>query len=88
MARASGRASVTVPIEPIWFEWLALAGILVFAAWLLGIRGVWALLVTSDPTGITVVIILVFVSATLWRDRKSTRLNSSHVSQSRMPSSA
>ena len=74
MARASGRASVTVPIEPIWFEWLALAGILVFAAWLLGIRGVWALLVTSDPTGITVVIILVFVSATLWSGSRALEL--------------
>ena len=29
-----------------------------------------------------------FKSAGIWSDRKSTRLNSSHVSESRMPSSA
>jgi hypothetical protein len=39
--------------------------------------------VASNPLGIIIMIILEFV-----RDRKSTRLNSSHRSQSRMPSSA
>jgi biopolymer transport protein ExbB/TolQ len=52
--------------EPLWFEWLALLGILAFGSWILGIRGVWSLLVVSDPTGITVVIILVFLGSTLW----------------------
>ena len=48
-------------IEPIWFEWLALGGMLLFGSWLLGMRGVWALLLSSDPTGITLVIIVVFI---------------------------
>ena len=39
--------------EPLWLEWLALAGMFVFAAWLLGSQGVWALLLRSDPTGIS-----------------------------------
>ncbi|MDE2371251.1 MAG: MotA/TolQ/ExbB proton channel family protein [Burkholderiales bacterium] len=52
--------------EPLWLEWLALAGVLGFATWLLGLRGVWALLLKSDPTGITLVIIVVFAAATLW----------------------
>ncbi len=52
--------------EPLWFEWLALGGVLAFATWLLGARGVWALLLRSDPTGITLVIIVVFAAATLW----------------------
>ncbi len=52
--------------SPLWLEWLALAGLLLFATWLLGARGVWALLLTADPTGITVVILVVFASATLW----------------------
>ena len=52
--------------EPIGFEWLALAGLFVFAAWLLGVRGVWGLLMRSDPTGITFVIIVIFAVATLW----------------------
>ncbi|MBU6260181.1 MAG: MotA/TolQ/ExbB proton channel family protein [Burkholderiales bacterium] len=52
--------------EPLWLEWFALAGVLAFATWLLGLRGVWALLLKSDPTGITLVIIVVFAAATLW----------------------
>ena len=52
--------------EPLGFEWLALAGMFGFAAWLLGAQGVWALLLRSDPTGITLVIIVLFVVATLW----------------------
>lgn len=61
-------------VEPIWFEWLALAGMFVFAAWLLGLQGVWALLFTSDPTGITLVIIVVFTVATLWSGARSREL--------------
>ena len=52
--------------EPLWLEWLALGGVLTFATWLLGTRGVWGLLLRSDPTGITLVIIVVFATATLW----------------------
>jgi hypothetical protein len=52
--------------EPLWLEWLALGGVFVFATWLFGVRGVWALLLHSDPTGITLVIIAVFATATLW----------------------
>lgn len=53
-------------VEPLWFEWLVLVGLFVFATWLLGIQGVWHLLLSSDPTGITLVIIIVFAVATLW----------------------
>jgi hypothetical protein len=61
-------------IEPIWFEWLALGGLLLFGSWLLGMRGVWALLLSSDPTGITLVIIVVFVASTLWCGARSREL--------------
>ncbi|MEY4415104.1 MAG: hypothetical protein RIQ53_2397 [Pseudomonadota bacterium] len=54
------------PVEPLWLEWLALGGLLLFGAWVLGTRGVWALLLGSDPTGLTLVIILVFAGATAW----------------------
>lgn len=64
----------TPAVEPIWFEWLALTGMFVFAAWLLGLQGVWALLFTSDPTGITLVIIVVFTAATLWSGARSREL--------------
>lgn len=52
--------------EPLWLEWLAFGGVLAFATWLLGVRGVWALLLHADPTGLTLVIIVVFATATLW----------------------
>ncbi|WP_234413709.1 hypothetical protein [Ideonella sp. A 288] len=61
-------------LEPLWFEWLALGGLLVFATWLLGMRGVWALLLTSDPTGLTLVIIVVFAASTLWCGARSREL--------------
>jgi hypothetical protein len=60
---------VSAPIrrfEPIWLEWLTLTGLFVFCTWLLGVKGVWQLLFTSDPTGITLVIVVVFAVATLW----------------------
>ncbi|MFO1273244.1 MAG: hypothetical protein U1F50_16475 [Rubrivivax sp.] len=60
--------------EPLWLEWLALGGLLVFATWLLGVRGVWALLLNADPTGITAVIIAVFAASTLWCGARARRL--------------
>jgi hypothetical protein len=60
--------------EPLWLEWFALVGMLAFATWLMGGRGVWALLLGSDPNGITLVIIVVFVGATLWCGARSREL--------------
>ena len=68
---ARGRATV---VEPLWFEWLVLVGLFVFASWLLGVQGVWMLLLRSDPTGITLVILVVFVVATLWTGARSREL--------------
>ena len=64
--------------EPLWFEWLALAGVLGFATWLLGVRGVWALLLRSDPTGITLVIVIVFAASTLWCGARARVLQAQH----------
>jgi hypothetical protein len=65
-------------VEPIWFEWLALTGMLIFGAWLLGTKGVWALLLSSDPTGITAVIIVIFLAATIWSGSRSLELSRQH----------
>jgi MotA/TolQ/ExbB proton channel family len=65
-------------VEPIWFEWLALTGMLLFGAWLLGTKGVWALLLSSDPTGITAVIIVVFFAATVWCGARALELSKQH----------
>lgn len=62
-------------IEPILFEWLTLVGLFAFAGWLLGIRGVWRLLLQSDPTGITMVILMIFVIATIWCGTRSRELH-------------
>lgn len=61
-------------VEPLWFEWLVLAGLFIFATWLLGVRGVWQLLLQADPTGITAVILVVFGVATLWCGMRAREL--------------
>jgi hypothetical protein len=68
------RAAGAALHESIWLEWLALAGLLGFATWLLGVRGVWMLLLSSDPTGLTLVIIVIFVAASLWAGRRAREL--------------
>jgi hypothetical protein len=69
--RVDARRGAAPAQEPLWLEWLALGGVLAFATWLLGVRGVWGLLLRSDPTGITLVIIVVFATATLWCGARS-----------------
>ncbi|NML14747.1 MotA/TolQ/ExbB proton channel family protein [Azohydromonas caseinilytica] len=64
--RRPGARADAAPVEPLALEWLTLAGLLAFATWLLGVRGVWALLLSADPTGLTLVIIVVFFTASLW----------------------
>ena len=60
--------------EPLWLEWLALAGLFGFASWLLGVQGTWGLLLRSDPTGITALIIVVFALATIWSGGRAREL--------------
>jgi len=72
-ALTGGRSSHHQP-EPLWLEWLTLCGGLAFCTWLLGIRGVWALLLGADPTGLTLVIIAVFLCSTLWCGQRTREL--------------
>ena len=60
--------------EPLWLEWVALAGLLAFSAWLLGVEGVWTLLFQSDPTGITLLITAIFTGGTFWCGKRSREL--------------
>ncbi len=72
-----GQRAKTTPSaldEPLWLEWLTLLGLFVFGTWLLGIRGVLGLLLRSDPTGITVIIIVIFAGATLWCGKRAREL--------------
>ncbi|MDR7272827.1 hypothetical protein J2X20_005512 [Pelomonas saccharophila] len=72
-AIAASRHSQRNP-EPLWLEWLTLVGGLSFCAWLLGMRGVWALLLGADPTGLTLVITAIFLCSTLWCGQRSREL--------------
>ncbi len=72
------RAAGSPLVEPLWLEWLSLGGLLAFSAWLLGAQGVWGLLLRSDPTGITLVIIVLFACATLWSGARSRELQTQH----------
>jgi hypothetical protein len=69
---AAGRRPVD---EPLWLEWITLIGLFAFATWLLGVKGVWGLLLRADPTGITLVIIIVFTASTLWCGRRARELS-------------
>jgi hypothetical protein len=70
----SPRTSAGPAIEPLWFEWITLFGLLAFGTWLLGVRGVWGLLLITDPTGLTLVIIVIFAGGTLWCGRRTLEL--------------
>ena len=74
MALLKPRSTAAALPEPLLLEWLTLGGLLVFAGWLLGVRGVWQLLLRSDPTGLTLVIVAVFVVSTLWCGQRSGEL--------------
>lgn len=85
-ARLGGRTAPAARppmVEPLAFEWLTLAGLLAFATWLLGTKGVWGLLLTADPTGITLVIILVFTGATIWCGLRSRELQQQRAAMAR-----
>jgi len=85
IARRPGSNGAKALVEPLGFEWLALAGLFAFAGWLLGVQGVWGLLLRSDPTGITLVIIVVFSLSTLWCGMRACGHASSPVSAAPSP---
>lgn len=74
LSRFAGPRRGDAGLEPLWFEWLALGGLMLFGTWLLGVKGVWALLLGSDPTGLTLVIIVVFAVSSLWAGSRTREL--------------
>ncbi len=58
----------------LFHHWLSFAGLLLFGACLLWQHQVWTALAGADPTGITLIIIAVFGSSTLWCGFRSYRL--------------
>jgi hypothetical protein len=60
--------------DQLFLEWLVYCGVLLFASYLLWRVNVWGLLIGADPTGITLMIVLVFVAMTLWVGRHCLKL--------------
>lgn len=55
----------------LFLLWLAFMGLLGFGALLLWQTGAWHRLVHADPTGLTVVIVLLFIGCSLWAGRRA-----------------
>ena len=55
-------------------QWLCFAGLLLFAAYLCWKANIWGILVNADPTGITMMIVVVFVISSLWVGSRAWKL--------------
>lgn len=70
------RPSLTLEQSPqgLFLLWLSFMGLLVFAASVMGQHGLWYRLVQADPTGLTIVIVLLFIGCSLWAGARSWQL--------------
>jgi hypothetical protein len=59
----------------LFLQWLVYCGVLLFACYLLWRANVWGLLIGADPTGITMMIVAVFVAATVWVGKYCLKLS-------------
>lgn len=55
----------------LFLLWLAYMGLLTFGAWLLWQAGAWHRLIQADPTGLTVIIVLLFAGCSFWAGRRA-----------------
>lgn len=75
-SKSARPAASVAPLHPeqILLVWMAFFGLVVFAtAWLWRL-GVWHMLVSADPTFLTVIIVLIFFGCTLWCGVRSYQL--------------
>lgn len=72
--RAQAVPGLTQECERLAWGWAVLAGLLLFAAFWAGQRGLWQALVGGDPSGISLVIIGLVLVATLWCGQRSRQL--------------
>lgn len=75
---AEGLPHPSSGVEPIVPLWAAFSGLLLFAAYLLYVRGVWASLLGADPTYLTALIVVLFAGATVWVGLRAKRLSHEH----------
>lgn len=62
----------------LFLLWLAFAGLMVFGAAWLGQVGAWHRLMAADPTGLTLLIVLIFSTSTLWCGQRAWQLGQVH----------
>jgi hypothetical protein len=72
-ARRSPMALEQAP-NGLFLLWLAYMGLLGFGALLLWRAGAWHRLVAADPTGLTVIIVLLFIGCSVWAGRRAWAL--------------
>lgn len=76
--RLPGMSRPSLPLEQtpqgLFLLWLSFMGLLVFAASVMGQQGLWHRLVQADPTGLTVVIVMLFIGCSLWAGARSWQL--------------
>lgn len=70
----SARRALAAPPEQVLLLWLAFFGLLLFATVMLWRLGVWHMLVSADPTLLTIVIVLIFFGCTAWCGLRSVQL--------------
>lgn len=72
-ARRSPLALEQAP-NGLFLLWLAYMGLLAFGALVLWRAGAWHRLVAADPTGLTVIIVLLFIGCSVWAGRRAWAL--------------
>ncbi len=72
----ANRPSLALEQSPqgLFLLWLSFMGLLVFAASVMAQHGLWHRLVQADPTGLTIVIVLLFTACSLWAGARSWQL--------------
>ena len=70
------RPSLSLEQAPqgLFLLWLSFMGLLVFAASVIGQHGLWRRLIQADPTGLTIVIVMLFITCSLWVGSRSWQL--------------
>lgn len=75
-----GRPTLNIEQQPqgLFLLWLAFAGVLLFGAVWLWQVGAWQRLLVADPTGLTLLIVLLFVASTVWCGQRAWQLGQAH----------
>ncbi|MBN8510224.1 MAG: MotA/TolQ/ExbB proton channel family protein [Burkholderiales bacterium] len=73
-AASAATAPVAAVAQRLFWAWALSAGLALFVAWWLQTRGAWRELVTGDPSGISVGIVVLAVVLTAWCGVRAWRL--------------